>query len=104
MGTAGLPEREPWAVPPTAAAEWRELAARLAQVGPVPCQTGDAGAWWPERTKQKGAAAEVAIAGCRRCPASAPCLAYALAADERFGIWGGTTPEQRRARRWAADS
>jgi hypothetical protein len=25
-----------------------------------------------------------------------PCLAYAVAADERHGVWGATTPEQRR--------
>ena len=104
MGTAGLPEREPWAVPPQAAVEWRELAARLEEVGPVACQTGDPGAWWPDRAEKHGAAAHRAIDACQRCPASAQCLAYALAADERYGIWGGTTPEQRRARRWAADT
>ncbi len=37
-----------------------------------------------------------AVAGCLACSARVPCLAYAVAADERHGVWGATTPEQRR--------
>jgi WhiB family redox-sensing transcriptional regulator len=33
---------------------------------------------------------------CARCPVRAECLAYALAHDEREGIWGGTTAQERR--------
>jgi len=36
---------------------------------------------------------------CRLCGARQACLTYALAADERFGIWGGTLPEERQALR-----
>ncbi len=36
-----------------------------------------------------------AVAGCEVCPARGPCLAYALAADERDGIWGGLTRAER---------
>jgi len=100
MGTAQLPEREPWAVPPKAAAEWIELTHRLEEVGPVACQTGDPAAWWPKRYEMNRAAVNGAVAACRRCPAAVPCLAYALAADERFGIWGGTLPEERREMHW----
>ena len=32
---------------------------------------------------------EVAKAFCRTCPAKEPCLAYALAAGQQLGIWGG---------------
>jgi WhiB family redox-sensing transcriptional regulator len=40
--------------------------------------------------------AEVAKAFCRVCPSREPCLAFALATDQRLGVWGGTTPEERR--------
>jgi WhiB family redox-sensing transcriptional regulator len=36
---------------------------------------------------------------CAGCPVRAECLAYALAHDERHGIWGGTTPQERRPRK-----
>src|SRR5687768_12162698 len=39
---------------------------------------------------------EVAKAFCRTCPSREPCLAFALAAGQQLGIWGGTSPEERR--------
>jgi WhiB family redox-sensing transcriptional regulator len=33
---------------------------------------------------------------CRACEVRAECLAWALERDERFGIWGGLTPKERR--------
>jgi WhiB family redox-sensing transcriptional regulator len=39
---------------------------------------------------------EVAKAYCRVCPAREPCLAYALASGQMLGVWGGTSPEERR--------
>lgn len=33
---------------------------------------------------------------CASCPVRAPCLEYAMAAEIRGGIWGGTTARQRR--------
>lgn len=38
-----------------------------------------------------------AKAVCARCPVAADCLSWALRAGETDGIWGGTTPEERRA-------
>lgn len=39
----------------------------------------------------------------RSCPVRGECLDYALAADERYGVWGGLSAEERervrRARR-----
>lgn len=32
----------------------------------------------------------------RECPLLAQCLEFALINNERFGVWGGTTPEERR--------
>jgi hypothetical protein len=36
---------------------------------------------------------------CRRCPEETACLAYALAGRVEHGVWGGTTPKQRKALR-----
>ena len=44
---------------------------------------------------------EDAKAICRRCPVVAQCLAAALEHGEDAGIWGGTTPEERRMMRWS---
>lgn len=32
---------------------------------------------------------------CGRCPVRAACLDYALENREEFGMWGGTTPQER---------
>ena len=37
-----------------------------------------------------------AKAVCRLCPVRAECLEWALATDQRAGIWGGLTEEERR--------
>ena len=36
---------------------------------------------------------------CAACPVGSQCLAYAVMADEPFGIWGGLDPRQRRTLR-----
>lgn len=40
--------------------------------------------------------AEAAKLICRGCPAREPCLAFALASRQELGVWGGTSPEDRR--------
>jgi WhiB family redox-sensing transcriptional regulator len=39
---------------------------------------------------------------CIGCPVRQECLDYALVSNQRFGIWGGLTEEERRPvrRRW----
>jgi WhiB family transcriptional regulator, redox-sensing transcriptional regulator len=46
-------------------------------------------------------AGEIAAAKavCARCPVAAQCLDWAIRAGEPAGIWGGTTPEERRLSR-----
>ena len=39
----------------------------------------------------------VAKAQCSGCPVREQCLAFGL--DEEFGVWGGTTPDERKALR-----
>jgi hypothetical protein len=41
---------------------------------------------------------------CANCPVTADCLAWALRVGEPDGIWGGTTPEERRYLRREADA
>ena len=43
-----------------------------------------------------GVGVEVARRVCVDCPVKSPCLEYALAHDERFGIWGGLSERERR--------
>jgi WhiB family transcriptional regulator, redox-sensing transcriptional regulator len=40
---------------------------------------------------------QAAKAICGHCSVRADCLAYAIAAGERYGIWGGLNPQERRA-------
>jgi WhiB family transcriptional regulator, redox-sensing transcriptional regulator len=39
---------------------------------------------------------------CAQCPVSAQCLDYAISTGQRFGVWGGLTPEERREARQEA--
>jgi hypothetical protein len=38
-----------------------------------------------------------AVRICLSCPIKALCAEYAIVAQEQFGIWGATTPENRKA-------
>jgi WhiB family redox-sensing transcriptional regulator len=68
----------------------------------VPCRSADASAWWPDRRDLHSSATRGAIAACCRCPLRHPCAEYAIAADERFRVWGATLPEERRTARLMA--
>jgi WhiB family redox-sensing transcriptional regulator len=41
----------------------------------------------------------IAKAICKRCPLIEPCLIYAMTAKEPYGVWGGTTAEERQVGR-----
>lgn len=45
----------------------------------------------------KGHGADAAKEICESCPLKNICLEHALANKEKFGVWGGTTPEDRDA-------
>jgi WhiB family redox-sensing transcriptional regulator len=69
---------------------WTELAL---------CAETDPEAFYPEKGGSTLAAKKI----CRGCEVRAECLDYALANDERFGIWGGLSErERRRLKREAA--
>lgn len=56
------------------------------------CAQTDPEAFFPE----KGGSTREAKRVCTGCEVRAECLAYALANDERFGIWGGLSERERR--------
>ena len=68
--------------------EWQERAL---------CAQTDPEAFFPE----KGGSTREAKRICSGCEVRAECLEYALAHDERFGIWGGLSERERRRLRRA---
>nr|WP_269799846.1 MULTISPECIES: WhiB family transcriptional regulator [Pseudofrankia] len=66
--------------------EWQERAL---------CAQTDPEAFFPE----KGGSTREAKRICSGCEVRAECLEYALANDERFGIWGGMSERERRKQR-----
>ena len=67
---------------------WQEAAA---------CRQADPELFFPIGAAGK-AAAEIQRAKtiCSRCPVHRPCLIYALATGQEFGIWGGRDENERR--------
>jgi WhiB family redox-sensing transcriptional regulator len=69
-------------------ADWRDGAA---------CRHHDPELFFPEGTVGPAQRqAEQAKQVCQSCPARTPCLDFALRVGLAFGIWGGTTGEERR--------
>lgn len=56
------------------------------------CSQTDPEAFFPE----KGGSTREAKKVCISCEVRSECLEYALAHDERFGIWGGLSERERR--------
>lgn len=56
------------------------------------CAQTDPEAFFPEM----GGSTREAKAICVTCPVIDECLEYALVHDERFGVWGGASPPERR--------
>jgi len=56
------------------------------------CAQTDPEAFFPE----KGGSTREAKRVCLACDVRRECLDYALAHDERFGIWGGLSERERR--------
>jgi WhiB family redox-sensing transcriptional regulator len=77
---------------PRAAEGWKLAAA---------CEGEDPETWFPkgegERngSKRVKAATAYAQAICADCPVKTDCLAFAIALDLRYGIWGGVTEQDR---------
>ncbi len=72
--------------------DWRALAA-CKGVDPELFFSSDDIADKRDRTERESVAKGV----CASCSVRGACLAYAIAAGERYGIWGGLNPQERRA-------
>ena len=57
------------------------------------CTGGEGMTFFPQSKAEE----QAALAVCATCPVREDCLDHALATNERFGVWGGTTEKQRRA-------
>jgi hypothetical protein len=57
------------------------------------CQTVDPETFFPAPSEP----ADAAIALCRTCDVQGACLAWALEVGDCHGVWGATTPRERRA-------
>jgi WhiB family redox-sensing transcriptional regulator len=91
---------------PVQAAEISRLAARRQDAGwreAAACRQADPELFFPIGSAGTGAAEiQRAKAICARCPVQRPCLTYALATSQEFGIWGGRDEAERRLlhRQW----
>lgn len=65
------------------APDWRDQAL---------CAQTDPAVFYPEKGESPRPAKRV----CRGCAVRPECLEYALANDEKFGVWGGTSDLDRR--------
>ncbi|MEU4369966.1 WhiB family transcriptional regulator [Micromonospora chersina] len=57
------------------------------------CQSVDPETFFPAPNEP----ADAAVALCRSCDVQGSCLAWALEVGDCHGVWGGTTPRERRA-------
>ncbi|WP_166532411.1 WhiB family transcriptional regulator [Blastococcus xanthinilyticus] len=77
---------------PFDAQEWAAVEADAEWRLDALCAETDPEAFFPD----KGGSTRDAKRVCGGCPVRAECLEYALASDERFGIWGGLSERERR--------
>jgi WhiB family redox-sensing transcriptional regulator len=89
----GIPGLRPNAAGPVVAEDDNPLAWQTDAL----CAQTDPEAFFPE----KGGSTRDAKKICTTCEVRAQCLEYALANDERFGIWGGLSERERRRLRRA---
>jgi WhiB family transcriptional regulator, redox-sensing transcriptional regulator len=81
------------------ARKYQKLQFAIKKVGRVPCEEVPY-VFFPEdafvRSNERQQMESLAVKLCKMCPVQKLCLDYALAADEGYGVWGGTTAEERR--------
>lgn len=71
-------------VPPAAGRLWVSLLEGLIESGPAPCEFYPE-AWFASHWRE----VQIAKRACAECPVREVCLAYAVTAGERHGVWGG---------------
>jgi hypothetical protein len=85
--------------PAVGLAEFTALMSAISPNATLPCN-GGAEEWWSDDPRLQRRAAEL----CRACSLVHACRAYAIAAGEIRGVWGATTPAQRRSMRRRASA
>jgi WhiB family redox-sensing transcriptional regulator len=55
--------------------------------------------WHPDEGEGQTYATNRALAICHECPVRIQCLNHAMANNETLGVWGGTTPSERKRMR-----
>lgn len=55
--------------------------------------------WHPDEGEGQTYATNRALEICRDCPVRVQCLSYAMNNNEMLGVWGGTTPSERKRMR-----
>lgn len=80
----------------TSVADWRAHAA---------CSGYPNALFFPSVEGADDAALERARAVCTVCPVAEACLEYALETNQRSGVWGGTSEQERKSlrRKWLAE-
>ena len=76
---------------------YRDLNAAIVKIGGVPCEDIP-DIFFPEDFPDKQTreyAIRTAKALCKKCPLLIQCFAYAIEAQEPYGIWAGTLPHER---------
>ncbi len=77
--------------------EYMKLLSSVYSAGTVPCELFPK-LWFPVDfpvPENRQAATVLAKELCGLCPVKTECFQYALENDERHGIWGGTSPDER---------
>jgi hypothetical protein len=77
--------------------EYLQLLAAVRSTGKVACEWKPE-YWYPEDIPDpvvRVKATTIALAACRMCPIQEQCFTYALEANEKHGIWGGSLPTDR---------
>ena len=74
-----------------------KLLQSIHQEGGVPCERVPA-LFFPEdldTTELRAAATKAAKALCHSCPIINECFEFAVETDQRHGVWGGTSADER---------
>lgn len=74
---------------------YKDLQAALDEVPEVPCQSAP-DLYFSEDDSTGSSQLRIARNACYSCPVLSQCLAYAIEANEPFGVWGGTYASERK--------
>lgn len=74
---------------------WSSPLAPLPWMERAVCASTDPDVWFPTKALDQQTEAK-AKRICHRCPVIDECLEYALESDQRYGIWGGLSEQERR--------